>query len=520
MTMKNRILTICFLFFFGIPNYSNCTTRYVKQNGDGNFDGSSWNNAAVGINLQTIINSSAIGDEVWVACGTYLPTTGSNRTISFSMKEGVLIFGGFQGTETLLSERAFSCGSCSILSGEIGASGISDNSYKVIYNSNLTNTAIIDGFIIRDGNDDRTPNSSGNGLGGGVYNHGYNPGGFCHPTIRNCIFTNNRASWGGGAFNNGYNNGNTEPTYINCVFHQNHAYIEAGGMDSYGVAGNASPTLINTIFYANTSATNVGAMYVWGGNAGGDAHPILINCVFANNQALNGYGGAFIADNLDENGTTSSGSCTVTLQNCIVWNNSATAVGPQFYIKGTGAQILATYSTINITNQNSPHVLSGAGTGNITSNPLFVSISDALGIDNCWFTADDGLRLQNSSPCIDAGNNLNSYSNDITGNNRLVGSNVDMGAYELEVVSTNNIEHTNASKSRIFPNPSSGIVTIENESIIGTEISVLNVVGSDVTKDVTILSQNLFTTKLSVEFLPAGLYYIKFQDSIIKVFKK
>ena len=520
MTMKNQILTISFLFFFGLPNYSNCTTRFVKQNGDGNFDGSSWINAAAGINLQTIINSSTIGDEVWVACGTYLPTAGSNRTISFSIKDGVSIFGGFQGTESLLSERAFSCGSCSILSGEIGTSGISDNSYKVIYNTSLTNTAIIDGFIIRDGNDDRSPTSAGNGLGGGIYNHGYNSGGYCHPTIRNCIFTNNRASWGGGAFNNGYNSGDSEPTYINCVFHQNHAYIEAGGMDSYGVGGNASPTLINTIFYANTAATNVGAMYVWGGNAGGDAHPILINCIFANNQALNGYGGAFIADNLDENGTTSSGSCTVTLQNCIVWNNTSTTLGPQFYIKGASAQILATYSAIDITGQNTPHVLSGTGTGNITSNPLFSSIANALGIDNCWLTDDDGLRLQNGSPCIDVGNNATIYSTDIASNNRLVGSFVDMGAYETDATATSIVEHINSSKSKVFPNPTTGMITLESETILGNEISISNALGKEVTNEVTILNQDLFTIKLSIEFLPAGLYFIKFHETIVKVFKK
>ena len=28
------------------------------------------------------------GDEIWVAAGTYKPTTGSNRDISFELKEG------------------------------------------------------------------------------------------------------------------------------------------------------------------------------------------------------------------------------------------------------------------------------------------------------------------------------------------------------------------------------------------------------------------------------------------------
>ena len=411
---------------------TNAATFYVTPTGAGIQDGSDWANAAPGTDLQLMINGAVANDEVWVACGTYVPTNTTDRTIAFAMRNGVAIYGSFLGNENLLSERDLSCGPCSILSGEIGAAGNADNSYKVIYNQMLDNTAILDGFTIRDGNDDRTPTSAGNGLGGGLYNHGFNPGGFCHPVIRNCVFTNNFASWGGGAFNNGYNNGNTQPTYINCIFNQNHAYIEAGGMDSYGVGGNASPTVINTVFYANTAATNVGAMYAWGGNAGGNSAPVLINCAFVNNSALNGYAGAFIADNLDENGITSSGACTVTLQNCIVWNNTSTSGPDQFYIRGTGAQVIATYSDIDMTNQPGPHSISGAGTGNLSQNPLFLDMADADGLDNCWLTADDGLQLQAISPCLDAGDNTSTYPTDILGNARISGTTVDMGLYEMQ----------------------------------------------------------------------------------------
>ncbi|MBK7425635.1 MAG: T9SS type A sorting domain-containing protein [Saprospiraceae bacterium] len=419
------VLILCFSLS------SIAATRYVTVSGAGSLDGSSWANAAPGSALQFMVNTAAPGDEIWVACGTYVPTTDNNRSISFSMRNGISIYGGFAGTEATLEEREFICGTCSILSGEIGAAGITDNSFKIVSNEELNNTAILDGFEIRDANDNRAPSNAGNGLGGGLYNHGFGSTGFCNPVIRNCFFTNNRASWGAGAFNNGYAGGNAEPTYINCIFYQNHAYIEAGGMDSYGVGGNASPTLYNCIFDSNTSASNVGAMYAWGGNVGGNCHPVLINCIFTNNSALNGYAGAFIADNLNEVGGGSSGSCTVTLQNCIVRNNTATGAGPQFCVRGNAnAQVLATYSNIDLSGQNGMHVLSGSTIGNIDSDPLFLDISNAAGDDFCWLTMDDGLRMTNSSPSVNSGSNTGVHTEDITGESRINAGTVDMGPYE------------------------------------------------------------------------------------------
>lgn len=476
------------------------------------MDGSSWNNAASGNMLQTLINASSPGTEVWVACGVYVPTTTNDRTQSFSLRNGVRVYGGFTGSETTLEQRELNCMSCSTLSGEIGAAGISDNSYKIVYNELVDSTAILDGFIIRDANDDRTPTSFGDGLGGGVYNHGYGSSGFCHPTIRNCLFTNNTASWGGGAFNNGYNGGNAEPSYYNCVFYRNHGLIEAGGMDSYGVNGNASPLLVNCIFSENTSATNVGAMYAWGGNANGNCHPVLIHCAFINNTATNGYGGAFIADNLDENGVTSSGSCTVTLENCVVYNNSATGVGPQFYVRGNGAQVIATYSNISLTGQTAPHIISGSGTGNIDSDPLFVAGNNPPGADACWLTADDGLRLQNNSPMINAGSTIANYQYDIMG--ILYNNNPEIGTYEyLSVAATN--EYTQPI-GVAYPNPASDEVSVIFADGIQHTIRIVDHMGRLLYENSFLDAAHIDTRNWSVGTYLIHIDHVRFETLVIQ----
>jgi uncharacterized repeat protein (TIGR02543 family) len=69
-----------------------------------------------------------------------------------------------------------------------------------------------------------------------------------------------------------------------------------------------------------------------------------------------------------------------------------------------------------------------------SADPLFVNIDDPIGPDGKWFTEDDGLRLKDGSPGIDAGHNasLPADVKDLLGRTRLVGSAIDLGPYEFD----------------------------------------------------------------------------------------
>lgn len=413
----------------------NAAIIYITPSGDGLLNGSSWQNAFPGTNLQAAINSSNANDTLWVASGSYYPTSTNNRSVSFSMRNDIAIIGSFQGHETHSNQRELTCGPSSVLSGNIGVSENEfDNSYTIIVNYDLNNSAVLDGFEIRDGYDNRSISSIENGLGGGVYNGGNGNGNSCSPTFKNCVIVNNFAGYGAGMFNNGIAGGNSEPILINCVIAFNHATIGGGGMDSYGWNnGDVAPVLINCLMYHNVSDDRAGAMYCWGG-LNGNCSPSIINSAIINNTSINIAGGVIVDNSNNLAGTAPySGTAEVLVQNSIFWGNTA-AEGPQFFILGTG-NLNATYSNIDMTDQLPAHPISGQGTGNIFTDPNFLNVMNAIGMDGCWMTADDGINLQISSLSINVGyDGSNEQEVDLTNRDRISGAGIDIGPYEYQLL--------------------------------------------------------------------------------------
>ena len=95
--MKGVVLIFAFIGVTAIHNVQAQTIRYVQL--DGTSDGSSWTSAAG--NIQDMIDASSAGDQIWIASGNY-----GTHGITFYMKDGVHLYGGFAGNETSIDSRA------------------------------------------------------------------------------------------------------------------------------------------------------------------------------------------------------------------------------------------------------------------------------------------------------------------------------------------------------------------------------------------------------------------------------
>ncbi len=301
-----------FLYFalvLAINWQATAATIYVKVGSTGN--GSSWATATG--NLQEALQTASAGDQIWVSKGVYLPTTDNNRTISFHIKNGVALYGGFAGSETSIGDRIIKT-NYSVLSGEIGTPQKTDNTFNVLYTTHATKTTIIDGFIITGGyaGGDETSGSRF-ASGGGMYNEGSASGNQSNPTIRNCRFIENTARDGGALYNNAANGGTCKPTLVNCTFQDNKAFLGGGAIFNNGQkGGQCLLTIIANNFNKNTAGFG-GAIFNYGKN--GKCISLINNAEFTSNKAMIQGGGIF---NLGANGISQS-----KLTNCQFIENEA-----------------------------------------------------------------------------------------------------------------------------------------------------------------------------------------------------
>ena len=147
-------------FTFAIQGKGTATgANYVDQNcpPPGNtHDGKSW--ATAWLDLAPVLEGATGTCTIYVAQGTYKPTTGTDRAQTFQLVNGVAVYGGYPtgGPNSARAPGKYT----TTLSGEIGDEGNSDNTYYVVSaNSIVNNTAILDGFTITGGNARWAPRS-------------------------------------------------------------------------------------------------------------------------------------------------------------------------------------------------------------------------------------------------------------------------------------------------------------------------------------------------------------------------
>ena len=231
-------------------------------------------------------------------------------------------------------------------------------------------------------------NASGSGLAGGV---ACSWGG----TLNGCTIRNNVADQYGGGF------------YMNSGGQMNSCTIEGNVAANLGGGGVMDSGTINNSTIRNNRAYSGGGVRIL------NAAAVVGSLVYSNTAANAGggvlfyYGGHLRSSTVAANSAGSSGGgfygTTGTVENCIVYGNSSSDRG------GSGYTIR--YSC-------SPGL---SGNGNIGDDPQFAN------------AAGNNYRLVSASPCIGAGTNATWMNNakDLDGRPRIIGTTVDMGAYEF-----------------------------------------------------------------------------------------
>lgn len=144
------------------------------------------------------------------------------------------------------------------------------------------------------------------------------------------------------------------------------------------------------------------------------------------------------------------------------------------------------------------------GEGNIEIDPHFVEPTQGSGIEYNGFLADWSLQI--ASPCINAGtpdtSGLNLPALDISGNPRIFGGLIDMGAYENQ--SGVNVDDIRANENKqLYPNPGKNLVNIilpDNFLEVRVELSS--------NSGQIMLKQNILGNRSSLYTgnLPSGIY--------------
>ncbi|MBK8565411.1 MAG: hypothetical protein IPN76_19205 [Saprospiraceae bacterium] len=426
--MKRYLFLLTMAVF--AANDLQATIIYVNANiQGGNNNGSAWQHAFH--DLKAALNAADYGDTLWVAKGTYLPTATNDRHISFNLRNGVRMFGGFWGNESQLSQRDWSANP-TILSGDIGVQGDStDNSYNVIFSITVDSTTVLDGFTITGGNaDSQIPTEPVQGRtksGGGAYLIGNSTVEDSRPVLLHCKFIGNYArQFGGAIFMRSNVSGSVTPIIKNCEFMANSA-LNGGGIYKQG-SSFAHDMIMDSCTLSQNYAARGGGFSI--NNNYGNLGLTIFNCHFSRNDALSDGSCIFQENNNSFVANFSINNCLFSENSfgeipgvsavSILSNGASSEVrinGCSFFsnrAKGDGV-VTVGYDNLNLDNSSFISNTTSQGTNCIFAISADLSINNCLLFDNTGEASDMGrfdqckVLLTNSTIVNNISSRLNEY---------------------------------------------------------------------------------------------------------------
>ena len=339
----------------------------------------SWFNDAYRQYADNIIYASPDGDE---------SANGSSWAQATSLQHAVELAKAESGAQVWMKQGTYNLTSSVISDNIVFYGGFNGTEKKLAERDWKSNPTIVDGGGVVSPFRNSLTTSVSTVLDGLVVQNGINQAG-----------ANGNGNGGGAILNDG-------AVVRNCIFTGNRTQNGKNGAAIHCHTGQLR--IENCLFFGNVSSGNGGAVQV-----GGGVTATVINCTLCDNQA-NGPGGAF--------GLGNDGS-NLNVYNSIAWHNTGaggySSLGQNTNVNG-GGTVVSKYSAIE---SQSSKFTDGDDVNHMSLSEDVTPMFEA-----------EGYRLQEGSPCIDAGNvNLTSRLDyDLDRQRRLSGTQIDMGAYEYD----------------------------------------------------------------------------------------
>jgi hypothetical protein len=550
-----------------------CLTMFSQKQicVDGNSGGSGDGTPANPYNtIQMAVNQASNGDVIKVAQGTYTEAVQISHK-KFELRGGFAGNGDFntanpQANPTIIEGTG--AAPCILITIESYAvpGTLTINGFTIHkgqrgielaggYSEHLNNITIENNIIENNGIDDAGQR------GGGIALAGRNV------TIKNNIFRNNKSGRGAAI--------GVVDTPVDFLIADNRIENNTGYADHAGaVYLNGTGTVTRNIFNGNVAAKDVG--YGWGGAITIYNYDITrlvtlsYNVYFDNSAPLRG-GAVFVDDEayvrmehelLYNNTTEQSGSAiyvdasanagsprsVLYMDNCTVSGNSTNSGGAAIYVQGSAAYIQNCIfwnngSDFEALDDGQPAILTVdytltqqgfAGTGNITSDPLFANAANGdfhLRSKNGRFDPDTGQFVLDAvhSPAIDTGNPDSDYSNEPAPN----GGRINMGCYgnTAEASKGGNVGINelivNSYELIVYPNPTQGELIVNSYELIVKSVEVYDVFGRKQKAECKMQNAEnsygltvLQSSGLDISYLPTGIYFLRITTETGVVMKK